>query len=55
MKYLKIIVDPIKIKGDTDDLETLQNDLYEKIQAMIEAETLVWSIDEDDADDDSEF
>lgn len=51
MRYLKILIDPIKIKGDEDDLETLQIDLYEKIQGMIEAETLSYSIDEDDEDD----
>lgn len=52
MKYLKIILDPIKIKADPDDPETLQHDLYEKIQAMIEAETLSFSIDEEDDEDD---
>ena len=51
MKYLKIILDPIKIKGDPEDPETLQVDLYEKLQAMIEAETLTYYIDEDEDED----
>lgn len=56
MKYLKIQIDTIKIKGDLDDPEQLQADLYEKIQAMIESETLAYStLDEDEEDDDSDF
>ena len=51
MKYLKVLIDPIKIKGDPEDEETLRVDLYEKIQAMIEAETLHFTIDEEDAED----
>ena len=51
MKYLRVLIDPIKIKGDMDDMETLQVDLYEMIQAKIEAETLSFTIDEDDAED----
>lgn len=47
MKYLKINFDSIKIKGDPDDQEQLQQDVYEKISAMIESETLSFSIDED--------
>lgn len=54
MKYLKVIIDPIKIKGDLDDAETLQIDLYEKISAMIEAETLSFTID-DDEDEDEDY
>lgn len=52
MKYLKILLDPIKIKGDVDDEETLRADLYERITAMIEAETLSFTIDEDEEDED---
>ena len=51
MKYLKVIIEPIKIKGDAEDLETLQSDLYERIQAMIENESLTFTIDEDDDSD----
>jgi hypothetical protein len=51
MKYLKIILDPIKVKGNIDDPEQLQQDLYEKVQAMIEAETLSFTVDEEDEDD----
>lgn len=51
MKYLKIILAPIKVKGDEDDQETLQSDLYEKISAMIESETLKWEVDEEEDDD----
>lgn len=52
MKYLKILIDPIKIKGDLEDPETLQVDIYEKLSAMIESETLSFSIDEEDEDED---
>lgn len=52
MKYLKVIIDPIKIKGDLDDQETLQQDLYERVAAMIEAETLSFTVDEDEEDED---
>ena len=54
MKYLKVIIDPIKLKGDPEDEDTLRSDLYEKLTAMIEAETLSFYIDdeEDDSDDD---
>ena len=53
MRYLKIILQPIKLKGDPEDLETLQQDLFEKLQAMIEAETLTYEIDEEeDSDED---
>jgi hypothetical protein len=51
MKYVKILLEPIKLKADPEDPETLQADLYEKIQAMIEAETLSYSIDEEDDED----
>jgi hypothetical protein len=51
MKYLRILIDSIRIKGDIEDPETLQVDLYEKVQAMIEAETLTFSIDEEDEED----
>jgi hypothetical protein len=54
MKHLTISIQNIKIKGNPEDPETLQVDLYEKIQAMIEAETLKFDIleDEDDGDED---
>ena len=51
MKYLKIVLDPIKIKGDEFDRETLQVDLYEKIISMCEAETLGWDIDLDETEE----
>jgi hypothetical protein len=54
MKYLKVTIQPIKIKGDPMDLETLQVDLYERITALVESETLLWDIDEEDEDDDED-
>jgi hypothetical protein len=54
MKYLKVIIEPIKIKGDAEDPEQLQADLYERITAMIEAETLPFHIDEEDDDGDED-
>ena len=55
MKYLKINIDPIKLKADPEDRDTLQSDLYEKIVALIETDKLSWSIDEDDEDDDDSY
>ena len=55
MKYLKIMIDPIKLKGDPEDEDTLRADLYEKLTAMIEAETLSFYIDDEEEDDDVDF
>lgn len=55
MKYLKINLAPVKVKGDLEDPETLQQNLYEKISTMIESETLKWEIDEEDEDDDETY
>jgi hypothetical protein len=56
MKYLRILIDPIRIKGSEDDEETLKADVYEKIQALIESEVLSFTIDdEEDSDDDLDF
>ena len=55
MKYLRILIDPIKVKGDPEDPETLTADVYEKVQAMIEAETLSYSIDEDEDSEDDDY
>jgi hypothetical protein len=54
MKYLTIVIDPIKIKGDPDDEQQLQADLHEKLQTMIEAETLTYTIQDDEEDEDYE-
>lgn len=51
MKYLKVLIDPILIKGDTDDLDTLKLDLYDKLTTMIEEESLSFVVDEDYEDD----
>jgi hypothetical protein len=55
MKYLKVLLDPIKLKGDPEDLETLQVDLYEKIQGLIDTESLGFSIDDSDEDDEDDY
>jgi hypothetical protein len=55
MKYLRILLDPIKLKGEIDDPETIQVDLYEKIQGMIDRDELSWSVDEDYEDDEEDF
>jgi uncharacterized protein YfaA (DUF2138 family) len=55
MRYLKIVLEPLKIKGDADDPDQLQADVYEKLSAMIESETLAFSIDEDEDEDDSDY
>lgn len=51
MKYLKVLIDPILIKGDKDDLDTLKLDLYDKLTTMIEEESLSFVVDEDYEDD----
>ena len=50
MKYLKIILEPIKIKGDLEDEEQLKQDIYEKVMALVESETLNYYIDDEDED-----
>lgn len=52
MKYLKVDIQSLRIKGDLEDEETLRIDVYEKLQAMIESETLTFTIDEDYEEDD---
>jgi len=54
MKYLKVLVQPIKLKGDESDPETLQIDLYERLTAMIESETLTFEIVDEDEDSDED-
>jgi len=54
MKYLRILLDPIKIKADPEDELQLQVDLYELIQTMIENETLGFTIDDEDDDSDED-
>jgi hypothetical protein len=54
MKYLKVLVQPIKIKGSEDDIETLQADLFERLTALIESETLTFEIIDEDEDSDED-
>ena len=51
MKYLRVLIDPIRIKGDPEDPDQLQQDVVEKVAAMLEAETLSFTIDEDYEED----
>ena len=56
MKYLKIVLEPFRIKADPEDEQTLTQDVYERVQAMIEAETLSFTIDEEeDSDEDLDY
>ena len=55
MKYLTILVDSIRVKGDVDDEDQLRADVYEKLQAMIEAETLTFQVDEENDDEEDPF
>jgi hypothetical protein len=55
MKYLKVILQPIKIKGDLDDETQLQQDVYEKVMNMIESETLSFQVDDEEEEDDCDF
>ncbi len=52
MKYVKIIVDTFKIKADMEDPETMTADVYDKLAAMLEAETLTFVVDEEESEDD---
>lgn len=51
MRYLKVDIQSLRVKGDTEDPDTLQEDIYEKLQAMIESETLTFTVDEDFEED----
>lgn len=55
MKYLTINIEPIRIKGDVEDPDQLQADVYERLSAMIESETLSFEIDEDSEEDELDF
>jgi len=54
MKHLKINIGSFRIKGDADDMDTLKEDVYEKIQAMLESDALEFSIDDENEDEDDE-
>lgn len=54
MKYVKIVLEPFKIKADLDDEDLLKADVYERVQSMLEAETLAFAVDEED-DEDEDF
>jgi hypothetical protein len=56
MKYIKVVLEPIKIKGDLEDEDQLRVDVLERVMAMCESETLAWHIDEDEEEsDDSDY
>lgn len=50
MKYVKILIQPIEMKADLEDPDTLQQDLYEKLTAMVESETLAYEVLEEEED-----
>jgi hypothetical protein len=54
MKFVKVIIKPIKIKCDPEDVDTLQQDLYEKVQSLLDLEELKWEIDEEESEDDED-
>ena len=54
MKYLKILIQPIRIKGDLEDEDQLREDLYEKVISMCESETLAFTIDDDESEDEDD-
>ena len=55
MKYLRILIDPIKVKGDLDDEEQLQADVYQKLTELIESEVLSFTVDEEDDSEELDF
>jgi len=52
MKYLKIVIEPFKIKGEEDDEEQLNQDVLEMVAAMVESETLSFHVEEDESEED---
>lgn len=55
MKYLRILIEPFNIKGSLDDEETLRVDVYEKVQGLLDTESLVFSVeDEEDYENDED-
>lgn len=54
MKTLKVLVE-LEIKGDENDEETLKEDLYQRIQELIEEDDLPFNVfpseDEDEDED----
>ena len=54
MKYVTIQIEPFKLKADIEDEEQTNHDVLEKVAAMVEAETLSWSIVEDEDEEEGE-
>lgn len=54
MKLLTVWLNPISLKGDPEDEDTLRVDLYEKIQTMLDDETLGFTIDDEDSEEEFE-
>jgi hypothetical protein len=54
MKYLRVLIAPLKLKGDSEDREQLQQDLYELVQTLIENEALDWDIDDEESEEDED-
>jgi hypothetical protein len=55
MKTLKILIQPFDIKGDEEDTDQLQQDVYEKVLAMVESETLAFEILEDEEEESEDY
>jgi hypothetical protein len=55
MKYVRILVEPIMIKADVEDEDQLKHDVYEKLSAMIESETLSFSVADEEEDEELDF
>lgn len=51
MKTLKVIVE-LEIKGDTNDQDTLKEDVYQYIQELIEEDSLEFQVLDEEEDED---
>jgi hypothetical protein len=55
MKYVRILIQPFEIKADLDDEEQLTQDVHEKVLAMVESETLAFTVDEEELEDGEDY
>lgn len=54
MKKLKVIIE-LTLKGDLDDLETLKEDLYQRLQSDMEEDDLQYEVVDPEEDDDDDY
>lgn len=55
MKILKIQIDEFRVKGDPEDMETLKEEIANKIMNLIERDELEFTIIYEEEEEESEF